>query len=162
MLKVRPAKSEELQELARIGLASWRKGILPLVADDVVSRVEKDNPFIPFLEEQGGKVLVAEADGELVGLGAAEHGDNHISDIWVAPEHEGKGVGSALVAALEDQFGRQGFAEATIGVSVDNARALGLYLHLGYRETWRGFEHDPILDVILEKVALNKTLAPTA
>lgn len=93
MLKVRPAKAEEIQELARIGLASWRKGILPLVAANVVSRVEKNNPFVPFLEEQGGNVLVAEDDEMLAGLGAAEHGDNHISDIWVAPDQEGKGVG---------------------------------------------------------------------
>ncbi len=116
MLKVRPARSEELQELARIGLASWRNGILPLVTDDIVSRVEKYNPFIPFLEEQGGNILVVETDGVLAGIGAAEHGDNHISDIWVAPQHEGKGVGSALIAALEEQFRARGFAEATIGL----------------------------------------------
>lgn len=158
MLKVRPAKSGELQELARIGLASWRKGILPLVAADVVSRVEKNNPFVPFLEEQGGNILVADDDGMLAGLGAAEHGDNHISDIWVAPKHEGKGVGSALIAALEKQFVARGFREATIRVSADNTRALGLYLHLGYVETWRGFDHDPILDVTLEKVALAKAI----
>ncbi|TAY52903.1 GNAT family N-acetyltransferase [Rhizobium leguminosarum] len=160
MLKVRPAKSEEVQELARIGLASWRKGILPLVAADVVSRIEKDNPFIPFLEEQGGNILVAETDGALAGLGASEHGDNHISDIWVAPEHEGKGVGSALIAALEEQFRARGFAEATIRVSADNTRALGLYRHLGYHETWRGFDHDPILHAKLEKVSLAKAIRP--
>lgn len=160
MLKVRPANSEELQELAGIGLASWRKGILPLIAADVVSRIEKDNPFIPFLEEHGENILVAEADGVLAGLGAAEHGDNHISDIWVAPQHEGKGVGSALIAALEERFRSNGFTEATIRVSANNTRALGLYLHLGYRETWRGFDHDPILDVTLEKVALAKSIRP--
>ncbi|UHS56295.1 GNAT family N-acetyltransferase [Agrobacterium vaccinii] len=158
MMNVRPAKTEELQELAQIGLASWRKGILPLVTADVVSRIEKDNPFVPFLEEQGERILVAEDDGVLAGLGAAEDGDNYISDIWVAPEHEGKGVGSALIAALEEQFRARGFREATIRVSADNKRALGLYLHLGYRETWRGFDHDPILDVTLEKVALAKAI----
>ncbi|UIJ81946.1 GNAT family N-acetyltransferase [Rhizobium leguminosarum] len=158
MIKVRPAKKEEIQELAKIGLASWRKGILPLVTAEVVSRIEKDNPFIPFLKEHGGNILVAEADGTLAGLGASEHGDNHISDIWVAPEHEGKGVGSALIAALEEQFMARGFIEATIRVSADNTRALGLYLRLGYRDTWRGSDHDPILDMTLEKVELSKRL----
>ncbi|TDW20777.1 ribosomal-protein-alanine N-acetyltransferase [Rhizobium azibense] len=160
MIEVRPAKSEELQELARIGLASLRKGILPLVTAEVALRIEKDNPFIPFLNEQGRNILVAEADGALAGLGASEYRDNHISDIWVAPEHEGKGVGSALMEALEDQFRAQGFSEATIRVSADSKRALGLYLHLGYHETWRGFDHDPILNTSLEKVALIKLLGP--
>ncbi|TAY79725.1 GNAT family N-acetyltransferase [Rhizobium ruizarguesonis] len=160
MIEVRRAKSDELQELARIGLASWRKGILPLVAAEVALRIEKDNPFIPFLNEQGGSILVAEADGALAGLGASEYRDNHISDIWVAPEHEGKGVGSALIKALEDQFRAQGFSEATIQVSANNKRALGLYQHLGYHETWRGFDHDPILNTSLEKVALIKLLGP--
>ncbi|MBD8067344.1 GNAT family N-acetyltransferase [Devosia sp. PTR5] len=160
MLIVRPAKSEELHALACVGLASWRKGIQPLVTAEVVSRVEKDNPFIPFLEEQGENVLVADVDGALAGLGASESGDNHISDIWVAPEHEGKGVGSALIAALEKQFRARGFAESTISVSADNKRALGLYLHLGYQEIWRGIDHDPILDATLEKVSLAKPLRP--
>ncbi|HCV71399.1 MULTISPECIES: GNAT family N-acetyltransferase [Rhizobium/Agrobacterium group] len=158
MIEVRPAKSEELPELAAIGLASWRKGILPLVNAEVASRIESNNPFIPFLKEQGENILVASVDGVLAGLGASEDRDNHISDIWVAPENEGKGVGSALIAALEERFRAAAFAEATISVSADNARALGLYLHLGYHETWRGFAHDPILDTTLEKISLAKAI----
>lgn len=102
---------------------------------------------------------MATADGEPAGFGAAEHDDNHIGDIWVAPEHEGKGAGSALVRALESDFQRKGFDAATIHFSADNVRALGLYLRLGYVEQRRQMEHDPILDVTLEKVALAKPLS---
>lgn len=158
MVTVRPARPGELEELADIGLASWKKGIMPLVTAEVASRIEKDNPFIPFLQEQGANIFVAETNGALAGIGASEHADNHISDIWVAPVHEGKGIGSALVKALEEQFRRRGFSEATIRVSADNRRALGLYLHLGYCETWRGFAYDPILGVTLENVALTRPL----
>ena len=90
MISVRPARPEEVRELADIGLASWKKGIMPLVPVEVASRIEKENPFFPFLKDQGGNILVAEADGALAGIGASEHADNYISDIWVAPEHEGK------------------------------------------------------------------------
>ncbi len=159
MVTVRPARPSELRELADIGLAAWKKGITPLVSAEVAARIEKNNPFIPFLREQGANVLVAETKGgALAGIGASEHADNHISDIWVAPVHEGKGIGSALVKALEEQFRKRGFSEATIRVAADNRRALGLYLNLGYSETWRGFAHDPILDVTLESVALAKPL----
>lgn len=64
---------------------------MPLVPVEVASRIEKENPFFTFLKDQGGKILVAEADGALAGIGASEHSDNYISDIWVAPEHERKG-----------------------------------------------------------------------
>lgn len=138
MIHVRPARPYEIGELGEIGLKSWKRGILPLVPSEVVARVEKENPFIPFLVAQGSKILVAECDGGLAGLGASEKSDNHISDIWVSPEHEGKGVGSALIRALEDDFRARGYKEATIRVSADNERALGLYLHLGYVEQWRG------------------------
>jgi ribosomal-protein-alanine N-acetyltransferase len=55
-------------------------------------------------------------NGVLAGLGASEDRDNHISDIWVAPENEGKGVGSALIAALEERFRVAGFATIAIGL----------------------------------------------
>ncbi|WP_423827823.1 GNAT family N-acetyltransferase [Sinorhizobium meliloti] len=48
-----------------------------------------------------------------------------MSDIWVAPEHGGKAVGSELVRALEEQFRNRGFGEATIRVSAENRQALG-------------------------------------
>ena len=158
MISVRPARPEEIHELSAIGLASWKKGIMPLVPVEVASRIEKENPFVPFLKDQGGNILVAEADGALAGIGASEHADNCISDIWVAPEHEGKGIGTALILALEAQFRDRDFREASIRVAADNLRALDLYLHLGYHETWRGFDYDPILCVTLEKVALLKFL----
>ena len=158
MIKVRPAKPEELDELAKVGLASWRKGIRPLVTAEVADRIETNNPFLPFLKEQGVNVLVAAADGALAGLGASEDRDSHVSDIWVAPDFEGQGVGSALLAALEQQIRARGFVEATISVSADNARALGLYQYVGYRETSRRVVHDPILDTALEKILLTKQL----
>ncbi|WP_323687964.1 GNAT family N-acetyltransferase [Rhizobium sp. AN69] len=53
-----------------------------------------------------------------------------MSDIWVAPEFEGRGAGSLLIRALERQIADRGFAEAFIDVTAANGRALGLYRHL--------------------------------
>lgn len=156
MIKVRPARVGEEAELAEVGLASWLKGIKPHVNEAVASRIEGQNPFLPFLRQLGPQILVAEYHGKAAGIGASEHGDDQISDIWVAPEFEGRGIGSALVRALEKQIVDRGFSEAFIQVAAANERAAGLYRHLGYTEVWRRSEFDPILETTLEKIGLKK------
>jgi [ribosomal protein S18]-alanine N-acetyltransferase len=156
MIRIRPARSDEIDVLAEIGIAAWRKGIKPLVPAEVAARVESGNPFVPFLLKHGAAILVAEQEGIPIGLGACEDGGDTISDIWVSPAQEGKGAGSALVRALERQIGDRGFAEAFIEAAAGNARALGLYRNLGFVEHWRRREFDAVLGTTLEKVGLKK------
>ncbi|MCA1404792.1 GNAT family N-acetyltransferase [Ensifer sp. IC3342] len=158
MLVIRAAMPHELEALAQIGLSAWRKGIKPLVPVHVAVKIELSNPFLPFLQELGSRVMVAEIDGELAGLGACEHADDTISDIWVAPALEGRGAGSALIGALETQIADRGYTDARIHVAAANERALQLYQHLGYRVLWRKVAFDPILETDLEKIHLSKTL----
>lgn len=159
MINVRPARTEEDAALAGIGIAAWRKGIKPHVPAHVAARIEAENPFLPFVRELGSRLLVAECDGEAAGIAASEHADNQISDVWVAPAFEGRGVGSALVKAMEREIAGRGFADVLIQAAAANARAHGLYRHLGYKEIWRRTAFDPILETELEKVGLSKRIA---
>ncbi|OHV82517.1 GNAT family N-acetyltransferase [Ensifer sp. LCM 4579] len=158
MLVVRSALPEEIGILAAIGLSAWRKGIAPLVTETVATRIAASNPFLPFLEGLGSRVLVAEIDGAAAGIGACERNDDTISDIWIAPAFEGRGAGSALIGALEAQIAGRGYAEAHIQVAARNERALQLYRHLGYREIWRKVLFDAVLETDLEKISLSKAL----
>ncbi|MBP2233718.1 ribosomal-protein-alanine N-acetyltransferase [Sinorhizobium kostiense] len=158
MLMIRPALPQEKDILAEIGLTAWLKGIRPLVSAEVAARIAASNPFLPFLQKLGPRVLIAEIDGEPAGLGACEGDNDTISDVWVAPPFEGRGAGSALIRALEAQIAGRGYAEAHIQVAALNERALQLYLHLGYREVWRGALYDPILETNLEKIGLSRPL----
>lgn len=158
MVTIRPAQAGETDVLAQIGLAAWRKGIEPLVTAQVAARIDQTNPFLPFLRELGARVLVAEIDGKPAGIGACEHADDTISDIWVAPAFEGRGAGSALIAALETQIADRGYRDARIHVAAANERALRLYQHLGYRVLWKKVAFDPILETDLEKIGLSKAL----
>ena len=158
MIAVRNAKSEEMAVLGEIGLAAWRKGIMPLVSEDVVARITADNPFLPFLRDMGPRVRVAVSDGAPAGLGACEHGDDYISDVWVSPDFEGRGIGSALLSALETEIAARGHTHARLHVAAANERALRLYQHRGYREIWRGTVQDAVLGIPLEKFELAKDL----
>jgi GNAT superfamily N-acetyltransferase len=57
----------------------------------------------------------------------------HVSDLVVAAEGEGRGVGRALMAAAEDWSVAQGHRLLALNVFGDNHRARTLYERLGYR-----------------------------
>ncbi|AWI60585.1 GNAT family N-acetyltransferase [Sinorhizobium fredii] len=158
MIVIRPALPAEVDTLAHIGLAAWRKGIKPLVPAEVALAIEEDNPFVPFLRQMGPGILVAESEGQAAGIGACEHADDTISDIWVAPVFEGRGAGSALIKALETQIFDRGYSEARIEVAAANERGLELYQRLGYRPLWRKVVLDPVLRTDLDKIGLARRL----
>jgi GNAT superfamily N-acetyltransferase len=56
----------------------------------------------------------------------------HIADLAVASEHDGEGVGSALIAFAEGWAREHRCRHVTLSVFPGNARARALYLHHGY------------------------------
>lgn len=162
MIEIRNALRGEILTLAQLGLAAWCRGLKPLVPPATSRKIEKENPFIPFLEAMGSRVLVAVLDGQAAGIAACEHQDDCISDVWVDPGFEGRGVGSALIQALEEDISRRGYSTARIHVAAANERARGLYEYLGYRQVSRQTAFDPILEISLEKIQLAKRLSKFA
>jgi GNAT superfamily N-acetyltransferase len=92
---------------------------------------------------EGSELLVAEdSDGGLLGFiylitirdyfTHEEHG--HVSDIAVAPEAEGRGVGRALLAAAEEWSLAHGYRLLDLNAFVENKRARAVYEKMGYKE----------------------------
>lgn len=81
--------------------------------------------------------LAAVVAGRVVGLGAVDHvaqpGRGALFQLVVHPDHRSRGVGTALVRALEDAVRARGGGETALEVEVDNPRAQALYERLGYR-----------------------------
>jgi GNAT superfamily N-acetyltransferase len=85
--------------------------------------------------------VAAGADGAVLGAAYAEpaadyftrepHG--HLGILAVAAGAEGRGVGSALIAAVERWAAEQGYRFVTLNVFATNARATALYERAGYR-----------------------------
>jgi GNAT superfamily N-acetyltransferase len=123
--------------------------ILTLARAAYVSEAQLyDDPFIPPLVEtleevaeqiEAVHVLKAVLDGRIVGSGRArQEGDAlHLGRIAVAPDLQGLGIGSRLIAALEGLAaeGTAHFALFTGAMSEPNLR---LYRRLGYAESHRG------------------------
>jgi ribosomal protein S18 acetylase RimI-like enzyme len=61
--------------------------------------------------------------------------DNHrflVDGIFVAPEHRGSGVGTALLDAIMDEARKRGYREVRLDVVDTNPRARALYLNYGF------------------------------
>ncbi len=65
----------------------------------------------------------------------------HVITLDVIPEARRHGVGTALLAALHDEFRKRGAVDAWLEVETGNGVAIGFYQGLGYeqRELLRGY-----------------------
>ena len=155
---IRPARADDVRRIAGIGYAAWRRGIGDLVPPEAGRRIGPET-FAEFARDARGEILVADVDGRVVGFAATEHGDNQITDLWVSPDAEGQGIGTALMAATEARIGLRGYDAVEIDVMTANRRALGLYEYLGYRAIRESHAYDPHLQIELHKTRLRKRLS---
>jgi ribosomal protein S18 acetylase RimI-like enzyme len=79
---------------------------------------------------------VATADGKIVGYCFGERETGEIAVLALLPEHEGQGLGKALLNLVVADFKEFGFARLFLSCSADPAvRSYGFYRHLGWRST---------------------------
>ncbi len=142
-LRVRPAAAQDREWILRLAPRLHDFGPPPFRPRDAMDRAVVASIGGALAGgAPGAEVLVAEGPGgEPLGFvhlhGARdfftgeEHG--HVSDIVVAPEAEGRGVGRALMAAAEDWARARGYRLLSLHVFEDNARARALYERLGYQ-----------------------------
>jgi [ribosomal protein S18]-alanine N-acetyltransferase len=111
-------------------------------------------------------VVVCEVDGKVVGWGARDNYEaagtggelDYISDLWVDPDTQGRGVGSAILGELIDRMRADGIKRARIEVAQANLRAIDLYVRQGFRETWRGVRMSETLGLPLPRILLEKQI----
>lgn len=110
-------------------IALWRACGLVRPWNDPVRDILRKRAVQPEL------FLVAERDGGLIGTAMAGY-DGHrgwVNYLAVAPEHQGRGIGRALLAAVEARLVALGCPKVNVQIRADNALAQGFYTRLGYR-----------------------------
>ena len=80
------------------------------------------------------EVVIAEADGAMIGFVTVDPRTFYLDQIVVAPEHWRSAVGSALIAEAK----RISPAGLDLDVNIDNVRAIGFYRRLGFLITGAG------------------------
>ena len=147
------------QVVGEVGFAAWKtsvEGEAGFSDPAVIEAARK--AFFEYPAEARGDVAVAELEGRVVGWGARADNPDYISDIWVDPACQGRGIGSALVRYFLERMKTDGIKIATIHTRATNAGAIRLYERCGFSVIWRGEEFDASLGIPLEKVHLETHL----
>ena len=87
-----------------------------------------------------GEFLVAEIDGEIIGMGALLRKNDEIAEIKkmrMHPKFQRKGIGKLLLDSLEKKAGGHGYKKLVLGTTVNQVAAQKLYIKNGYKETGR-------------------------
>jgi putative acetyltransferase len=131
---VRPAQPEDAPAMAALfaAVAAERDGIATEPPVDVAERT------VVFARSAGASV-VAEADGQVIGLLHVEASRHGYGDLGMLVDRawRGRGVGSALLAAAARWARERGLHKLCLEVFAHNAAALAAYRKAGYREEGR-------------------------
>jgi ribosomal protein S18 acetylase RimI-like enzyme len=103
---------------------------------------------------RGGRVMVAERAGEIVGLivlGVSDEGF-YVDNIAVDPSHQGSGVGRALLDHAEVAARRAGFDSIYLYTHEKLTENLALYSRIGYVEYDRRLHGDARLVYLHKKL----------
>lgn len=137
---VRPARSGDLPEILRIERASFA---VPWA----------DRAFRAVMARPDASLLVAAADGEVVGYAALwrEGPDAELGDLAVAEDRRRSGLGTTLVEAAAAEAGDRGADRIFLQVRQSNGAARALYRAAGFRTVGRkrGYYHSPREDALV-------------
>ncbi|MBB2674829.1 MULTISPECIES: GNAT family N-acetyltransferase [Rhizobium] len=159
-LTIRTIVPADHEAVGAVGFAAWAAGgaFEDCYRDPhVIAKVQQE--FAAFPHETKGEIFVAEQAGEIVGWTAREGERNYVSDLWVHPYSQGKGVGRALLSYLYELMAAEGLATVRLDTHARNERAIRLYERCGFTIIWHGVEFSKSMGVPLEKVHMEKQLA---
>jgi ribosomal protein S18 acetylase RimI-like enzyme len=122
-------------------LARSEAALLDAVAPDVFDHEVRPAYLRAFLDDPHSHLAVAIDDGVVVGMASGlvhGHPDKpwqlFVNEVGVAPSHQRRGLGRALVRCLLERGRELGCRVAWVATEVDNAPARALYLATGGRE----------------------------
>lgn len=141
-IRVRPATKEDLPAIAALAPRLHEFGPPPFRPVERMNRAVIEGLTEGLVDPpEGTKLVVAEGpDGAVAGFiylvtttdFFTQENHGHVSDLVVAREGEGRGVGRALLRAGEDWARGLGYRLLSLNVFDDNERAKRIYEQIGY------------------------------
>ena len=133
---VRPARHDDLPEIARVHVASAAAAygdLIPAGGDELARRT---GHWTTTLDDPACSPFVAVADGEIVGVlnvspGVAGPRTGELDLLYVHPDWWGSGAGQLLIEQAHRVLDER-FETATLTVLADNARARRFYERNGW------------------------------
>ncbi len=149
MFTVRPATIRDARAIAHIRVSTWRAAYEGLIDDAVLAAMDAEREAAIRTDRwtrdhAGGEsvdLIAVAADGAAVGW--ASYGGSRderwpdageLSALYALPDQWGRGVGHALMRAVEDALREAGYREAFLWVLEGNDRAARFYEAHGWAE----------------------------
>lgn len=153
---VRQARSTEIRTLAALGVIAWEQAFA--AAGEVTNhlRGKAEATYFGFCEQSWPIIIVADMVGETVGWAALEAGQNKITDLWVLPNFQRHGVGSALLSELEQQVVKRAFDEIDLETHAKNVPALSFFKKHQYAVSGLKSVYSPTMDKSVDTLEMRK------
>jgi ribosomal protein S18 acetylase RimI-like enzyme len=128
-IRIRPMQDADMPAVTQVDLASF--GQFWHNTENVLQKARL----------QCASATVAEDDSGLIGyqLSTRNPLGAHLARLGVKPEAQGKGVGTALVNQLIQEFNTDQAARLSVNTQSDNASSLALYKKMGFLRTGEQF-----------------------
>ena len=131
--------------LPQLKILDWsERAVLDSVASGVFDEPVEPRLLEEFLRDERHHLAVAIDQGQVVGFASGVHyvhpdkaPELWINEVGVAPSHQGRGVGKAVVRLLLEHGRRLGCREAWVLTERSNQAAMRLYASVGGREAPR-------------------------
>ena len=98
---IRPVRSDEYDQVARIWMDSWVSTGLEGASDSLLKKLRAR---VPMEVEKGWSLYVADDNGRLAAMLAIHLPDRYLDQLFVAPEYQGDGLGRRLLAFTRHQL----------------------------------------------------------
>lgn len=155
LLVIRKAERVDAPVLAQIAYDAWATGILPLLKERPGMRATEERRLTHVVHETLDRIIVAEINGIPIGWCSRARGRAYIPYLFVIPQMQSQGIGSALLARMEAMLELEGAKRVHLETPADNVRAVRFYERQGYRilalRPDGRAAHEPFMSVHLEK-----------
>ena len=137
-----PSDTEAVYQVTKAAYEEYRGSLDPPSGVDKETLEAAENAL------HEGSAVLALVDGIVVGAARYEQRDNgslYVGRLAVLPSHRRRGIGRALMGAVEERARRLGSARVTLGVRDQLPQNRAFYESLGYRvdghRSHPGYDH---------------------
>jgi ribosomal-protein-alanine N-acetyltransferase len=160
LISIHPAREGDAAILTAIGLRAWENATSAIGVTEEL-RDNARHAFGNFAQSSWQSITVAALDGAIVGWAARENFDNQISDFWIDPSYQRRGIGTVLLQDIERQIIGRGFETGKLESHAQNDQAVSFFRKHGYGVSWLSLKYSAKLDRDVQSIGLQKQLVET-
>ena len=141
-ITIRPACAGDSESIARVVKESWLATNRRFLPEDSAKALVHGDRLAEVTTMHWQSIQIAEVDGNVVGAVAAND-QGHLWMLYVLPDFQGFGIGSALYTAAIENLRKTGTRKAMLEVLAANESAVSFYRTRGWVPEGRRTEHIP-------------------